>query len=119
MSKKLECSTEGSLLVQYIAGFDLLEHTVYGGRANLRSQAFTASVIALYVPSHNSAEKLSPYNDQFGQIYGRPNYCSKPKHRTPPRSCFSICLFISHPIITKFYTRHLVVSINIFCTFFE
>jgi hypothetical protein len=35
------------------------------------------------------------------------------------RSCFSICLFISHPIITKFYTHNLVVSINIFRTFFE
>ena len=32
---------------------------------------------------------------------------------------FSICLFISHPNITKFFICHLVVSINIFCTFFE
>ncbi len=41
--------------------------------------------------------------------------------RTPPptRSCFSICLFISHPIITNFYTHNLVVSVNIFHTFFE
>jgi hypothetical protein len=35
------------------------------------------------------------------------------------RLCFSICLLISHSIITKFYTCHLVVSINIFHTFFE
>src|SRR6266851_10431722 len=32
-------------------------------------------------------------------------------------SYFSICLLISHPIITKFYTHHLVVSVNIFHTF--
>ena len=32
---------------------------------------------------------------------------------------FSICLFISHPIITKFCICNLVVSINIFRTFFE
>ncbi len=37
----------------------------------------------------------------------------------PPRSCFSIFLFTSHPIVTKFYTHHLGVSINIFRMFFE
>jgi hypothetical protein len=68
MSKKLECSTEGSLLVQYIAGFDLLEHIVYGGRANLHSLAFTAP----YVPSHNSAERLSPDDEQFGKFLEGP-----------------------------------------------
>ena len=32
----------------------------------------------------------------------------------PPHSCFAICLFTSHPIITKFYICHLIVSVNIF-----
>ena len=36
-----------------------------------------------------------------------------------PHSCFSICLFTSHPIITKFYTHRLVVSINRFSIFFD
>ena len=34
-------------------------------------------------------------------------------------SYFSICLLISHPVITKFCTHHLVVSVNIFRIFFE
>ena len=44
------------------------------------------------------------------------------QHRTPSFvlfTYFSICPFISHPIITECCTCHLVVSINIFRTFFE
>ncbi len=40
-----------------------------------------------------------------------PSYPSTPLY-------FLICLFIPHPIITKFHTCNLVVSVNIVHTFF-
>lgn len=86
----------------------------------LRSPLVLRSVLSLwwlFLPGRTEASHLMT-NYRTTRPGADSITVSYPNIGPPPGSCFSICVFISHPIITEFHRHHLV-SITYSIHFFE